>query len=434
MNEISLPAGIGAMDSLLPFAPSQLQPAAAAGPGTAVQTELLAFFQLFTPAIQGAIRGEITPLPATSLQVPELSELPADKTASTEKKVMEKREKTGSKVEPGPPIVIAETIAPLPPPILLPWSFSVPSRRVAESAEPVQASAPRLPEDRQLPPQIAVNPEPIAFAARLTEELPVPPTEPVPPLGIHLVPNLKAPAPPAAPTIETEKSTIGFVPQKTPAAPRTVPPPSLDSPAKVQNEPKAANPVQLPEKTKRTQGEPAQASLFQPAAAREPHAPAEAAPQPVPPAKPAPLEHTAIAQPAPAPIRSTPVREISLKLPDRNGGTVEVQIVERGGKVNVIVRTPDTNLSNTLRAELTNLVRAVHEKGYEIETWTPPETRPQIEARGSLAADPLRGDPSSTGSGHPQNGGGQNGGNQQQRRQQRPEWLLELERRLKKEG
>jgi hypothetical protein len=101
----------------------------------------------------------------------------------------------------------------------------------------------------------------------------------------------------------------------------------------------------------------------------------------------------------------------------------------------VIVRTPDTNLSNTLREQLTELVRAVHEKGYDIETWTPPETRPHFGEKASLATDSMRGEGSSEGSGNPQNGGGQNGSNQQQKRQQqRPEWLLELERRLQKEG
>ncbi|HUS04930.1 MAG TPA: hypothetical protein VMZ52_01440 [Bryobacteraceae bacterium] len=134
--------------------------------------------------------------------------------------------------------------------------------------------------------------------------------------------------------------------------------------------------------------------------------------------------------------RSPLVREISLRLPDQNGGSVEVQIIERAGKVNVIVRTPDVNLGQTLRGELTQLVRTFHEKGLEIQTWTPPETHPNFDIRAATAPERMRSEEHADGSGSSagQQNESPNSGNQQQRRQQhRPEWLMELERKLKKE-
>jgi hypothetical protein len=492
---MSLQIGIGGTDSHLPLAPSQVQPAAGATPNA--QSDVLAFFQLIGPLIQGPaisadplpvapgqtqppagitadaqsalqaflqligplIHGEITPLPATPLQAGEFSAAPADKAGDTGKTDMSKRERDSLKPETRQKgsdtsallVVIAGVAPPPPAPVLLPWAFAAPSQRVADAPE--SAAPPEIHEDRKLP-QIAVKQEPITFAALLTERHPVvadkavgelgASTEPAPPNGIHLVPDLKGRI---GRTIETEKSTIGFVSQNAVEALRT----AQQAPAtKEQNEPNgnehqppleaAVRPIT--ERTKRTQAEPMQVAGFQPLAPGEVRVATEAAPQPVSAQKALPVEHAPVDQLklvellAPVTtVRNAPVREISLKLPDKNGGTVEVQIMERGGKVNVIVRTPDTNLSNTLREQLSELVRAVHEKGYDIETWTPPETRPRFEEKATLATDFMRGEGSSAESGNPQNGGGQNGSNQQQKRQQqRPEWLLELERRLQKEG
>jgi hypothetical protein len=506
---MSLQIGIGGTDSLRPFVPGQAQPAAGATPNA--QSDLQAFFQLIGPLIQEPampgdplpvapnqihpptgitpdaqsalqaflqlirplIHGEITPLPATSLQAQEFSGAPTDKAGDTGKTDMTKRERDSLEPETRQKsgdtaallTVIAGIAPPLPAPVLLPWAFAAPSQRIADTPE--SAASPEVHENLKLP-QIAVKQEPITFAALLTEQHPVvggpivtdkavgeleAPTEPALPLGIHLVPDLKSQSPRIVRTIQTEKSTIGFVSQNAAAALQTAQESTVAPAIKEQNEPttsdsaeataRRATPVTaITERTKRTQDEPVQVSGFQPLAPREVRVPSEAAPHPVSVQKPLPAEHAPLDQvkpvepPAPvATVRNGPVREISLKLPDKNGGTVEVQIVERGGKVNVIVRSPDTNLSNTLREQLTELVRAVHEKGYDIETWTPPETRPHLGEKATFATDFMRGEGSSAGSGNPQNGGGQNGSNQQQKRQQqRPEWLLELERRLQKEG
>ena len=138
-------------------------------------------------------------------------------------------------------------------------------------------------------------------------------------------------------------------------------------------------------------------------------------------------------------IRSEPAREISIRIPSADHGNVDVQIVERDGKVQVTVRGSDTQLNSALRGELTELVHTLDQKGYKTETWTPSETNPLTSASSPEVKTPGRNEASQDWSGNEPNGGGNGGnagGNQQQRRQQqeRPDWLIELERRLDTEG
>ena len=138
-------------------------------------------------------------------------------------------------------------------------------------------------------------------------------------------------------------------------------------------------------------------------------------------------------------IRSEPAREISIRIPSADNGNVDVQIVERDGKVQVTVRGSDTQLNAALRGELTELVHTLDQKGYKTETWTPGDTYPLTPSSAREVQTPSRGEPSQDWSGNqPKDGGngGQSGGNPQQRRQQqvRPDWLIELERRLETEG
>ncbi|MEP6539086.1 MAG: hypothetical protein ABJF23_27365 [Bryobacteraceae bacterium] len=139
-------------------------------------------------------------------------------------------------------------------------------------------------------------------------------------------------------------------------------------------------------------------------------------------------------------IRSEPAREISIRIPSSGGNSnVEVQIVERDGKVQVSVRGSDNQLNSALRSDLAELVHTLDQKGYKTETWTPSETYPISSAKGPEAHATRGSESSPDGSGNQQSGGGEQGnpgGNQQQRRQhqERPDWLMELERRLDNEG
>ncbi len=92
-------------------------------------------------------------------------------------------------------------------------------------------------------------------------------------------------------------------------------------------------------------------------------------------------EHSAAAEPRPAAApergagaeQSKPpsaARNIQL---DVNGGDrrVEVRLTERGGEVQVAVRTPDAHLASTLREDLPALSSRLAESGFRAETWHP---------------------------------------------------------------
>jgi hypothetical protein len=145
---------------------------------------------------------------------------------------------------------------------------------------------------------------------------------------------------------------------------------------------------------------------------------------------------TTTAQPeAPAGPQDTsktqqPLNEISIHLPG-GGSKVDVRILDRGGNVQIAVRTPDDHLSDSLRQNIGDLVTRLEHKGYETEAWVPHTGAPAIESAGHVAADSNRGQSfqgrqsdSSAG----QNRGGQDqSGQGGRRRNPRPQWLEEFE-------
>ena len=61
---------------------------------------------------------------------------------------------------------------------------------------------------------------------------------------------------------------------------------------------------------------------------------------------------------------------ISLKVESLNSG-VDVKLMERGGIIQVSVRTADRELTGDIRGRLNELVDSLAGKGYETRTWTP---------------------------------------------------------------
>lgn len=61
---------------------------------------------------------------------------------------------------------------------------------------------------------------------------------------------------------------------------------------------------------------------------------------------------------------------ISLKVESLNSG-VDVKLMERGGVIQVSVRTGDRELTGDIRGRLNELVDSLSGKGYETRTWTP---------------------------------------------------------------
>jgi hypothetical protein len=69
-------------------------------------------------------------------------------------------------------------------------------------------------------------------------------------------------------------------------------------------------------------------------------------------------------------IQTQPIREISFRLAAASA-SVDVQVAQRGGKVQVAVRTADQDLAQSLQTNLGELVGRLEDKGFKAETWAP---------------------------------------------------------------
>jgi hypothetical protein len=126
------------------------------------------------------------------------------------------------------------------------------------------------------------------------------------------------------------------------------------------------------------------------------------------------------------------VRDISLRLTDKDQGSVQVRLSERAGELHVSVRTPDTGLTRGLRDGLSDLVGRLETSGYRAETWQP--------AGGNASNSHDQSHDSSSRGGQQQSAGGSGSGaghqenarDQQERGGQTPNWVSELESNLKR--
>jgi len=127
------------------------------------------------------------------------------------------------------------------------------------------------------------------------------------------------------------------------------------------------------------------------------------------------------------------VRDISLKLTNKDQSSVQVHLSERAGELHVSVRTPDAGLTRGLREGLSDLVGRLEQSGYRAETWRPADNA-------STGQDQGRENPSQQHSSQQQNAGGsgtdsrqqQNSRDQQQPGAHIPEWVGELESSLQR--
>jgi hypothetical protein len=126
------------------------------------------------------------------------------------------------------------------------------------------------------------------------------------------------------------------------------------------------------------------------------------------------------------------VRDISLRLTDKDQGSVQVRLSERAGELHVSVRTQDAGLTRGLRDGLSDLVGRLETSGYRAETWQP--------AGGNASNSHDQSHDSSSRGGQQQSGGGSGSGaghqdnarDQQERGGQTPKWVSELESNLKR--
>src|SRR5262249_39755441 len=107
----------------------------------------------------------------------------------------------------------------------------------------------------------------------------------------------------------------------------------------------------------------------------------------------------------------------------------DVRFVERAGEVHVMVRTTDTEMAQTLRGGLNDLVGRMEHTGIRAEVWRPNQDAAPMQSDSQQQSWDQRGDHQGSGSGrnHQQNpeereNDRQNG--------EKPRWVEELETSL----
>jgi hypothetical protein len=112
---------------------------------------------------------------------------------------------------------------------------------------------------------------------------------------------------------------------------------------------------------------------------------------------------------------------------------VSIRAVQKGAEIHVSVRTPDTQLAQSLRQDLGKLSTGLDQAGFRTEAWRPAAAVPgaSTQSNSNPQREPSQGSPNHHWNGQNARSGDQGGrGSQDQRRKQqddRPRWVAELE-------
>jgi hypothetical protein len=141
----------------------------------------------------------------------------------------------------------------------------------------------------------------------------------------------------------------------------------------------------------------------------------------------APLD---LARPNPA----SKVTDVSVSIPvpraDSTGDDrIAIRMLQRGAEIHVSVRTPDTQLAQSLRQDLSKLATGLDQGGFRTETWRPAATTSTAQSNSNPQHESPAGNPNGDAAGSGSRSAGQGGQGEQKRRQQdeRPRWVAELE-------
>jgi hypothetical protein len=125
---------------------------------------------------------------------------------------------------------------------------------------------------------------------------------------------------------------------------------------------------------------------------------------------------------------TSPLQEITVRVSQPNAPVVDLHLAERGGKIQVAVRTSDVTLQNSLRQDLGTLVSSLHRAGYHSEAVIPQESGTVQTQQAAMNSHDDR-ESSHSGSSHGGSGHGGSGDSQQNpRRGRREAWLQEMEK------
>lgn len=125
-------------------------------------------------------------------------------------------------------------------------------------------------------------------------------------------------------------------------------------------------------------------------------------------------------------VQPQPARQISLKLIGEDSTKVSVDLSERGGRVQVAVRSADPELTRSLRSDLGDLVGRLESKGFKTEAWVPSASRHMSAASAEPSnsnSNPSSSRDTNSGTNQRQWRQGQNGSNQRQHAR----WMAQLE-------
>jgi len=364
------------------------------------------------------------------------------------------------------------------PPVVSPVLNALTQSRLMQSVDtspvpvgaPVKGSVPASANGTVIsaPVSKAAPSAPLAFALRLT------PSEAVAQAPNSPAPNAQAPhaqAPnPQFPNFQTPRAQAPTIPDTEAATPKPAgeqasQPLPLESPAPVAA-PEVAEAQPEAEKTPAETKQPSQPSEVKPKQETSVHE--SSAPAPVDAvantamnenansflnaqANPSPVQAAVKTQPAagssvPSPVEAlraaapsapavahagSPIREIAVRIAPPQAPAVDVHLIERGGQINVAVRTPDGGLQTTLRQDLGSLVNSLERAGYRAEAFAPRDGVQQAAISTQTNSQNSR-EESQTGSGERGNafGDSQQGGQQQQRQRdpRAAKWIEELEK------
>lgn len=158
------------------------------------------------------------------------------------------------------------------------------------------------------------------------------------------------------------------------------------------------------------------------------------------PSSPATAEPSSMMPPGPQPVADLnnggpqqPMRQISLKLASPGSASVDVQLTQKAGKLQVAVRTQDPQLTQSLQTGLGDLVGRLQDRGFKSQAWIPsahpvaPVAEPSNPAGGHLRAD------------HRDSGAGrhqhqEHSGSGDANRRQRGRWTAQLKQTLSEEA
>jgi hypothetical protein len=147
-----------------------------------------------------------------------------------------------------------------------------------------------------------------------------------------------------------------------------------------------------------------------------------------------PVERESIPLAPPNPASRVTDVSVNIQVPraDASGDDrVAIRMLQKGSEIHVSVRTPDTQLAQTLRQDLGKLTTGLDQGGFRTETWRPVAANAAAQSNTNPQHQPSQDSPNREGAGSNARSGGNSGqaAGEQKRKQQddRPRWVAELE-------